>query len=78
MFKRNILNIEEIKMKEDDKIRIKDLSNKQYIPLKHNHKINNFEHFFKYTFASIICFVIFLFFICHINNRNSQLSKSMK
>ena len=60
-------------MKEDDKIRIKDLSNKQYIPLKQNHKINNFEHFFKYTFASIICFVIFLFFICHINNRNSQL-----
>ena len=50
-------------MKEDDKIRIKDLSNKQYIPLKHEHKINNFENIFKFTFVSIICVVIFLFFI---------------
>ena len=60
-------------MKEDDKIGIKELSKKQYIPLKQDHKINNFGYIFKFTFVSIICVVIFLFFIYHINNRNNQL-----
>ena len=73
MFKRNLLIKEEIKMKEDDKIGIKELSKKQYIPLKQDHKINNFGYIFKFTFVSIICVVIFLFFIYHINNRNNQL-----
>ena len=60
-------------MNVDDKIGTKDLSNKQYIPLKQDHKINNFEHIFKFIFASIICVIIFLVFICHIKKRNSQL-----
>lgn len=60
-------------MNADDKIGTKDLSNKQYIPLKQDHKINNFEHIFKFIFASIICVIIFLVFICHIKKRNSQL-----
>ena len=60
-------------MKEDDKIGIKDLSNKQYIPLKHEHKINNFENIFKFTFISIICVIIILFFICNMNKSDNQL-----
>ncbi len=60
-------------MKEDEKIGIKELSKKQYIPLKQDLKINNFGYIFKFTFVSIICVVIFLFFIYHINNRNNQL-----
>ena len=64
-------------MKEDDKIRIKDLSNKQYIPLKNDSKINNFEYIVKFTFVSIICVVILFIFICHIYNRNSQLKNNI-
>ena len=60
-------------MKEDDNNRIKDLSTKQYIPLKKDSKINNFEYIIKFTFAPIICVAFLLIFICHNNNRNSQL-----
>ena len=60
-------------MKEDDNIRIKDLSTKQYIPLKKDSKNNNFEYIVKFTFASIIFVAILLIFICHIDNRSNQL-----
>ena len=62
-------------MKEDDNIRIKDLSTKQYIPLKKDSKNNNFEYIVKFTFASIIFVAILLIFICHIDNRSNQLLK---
>ena len=61
-------------MKENDKIVIKDLSKKQYIPLKKDSKINNFEYIIKFIFVSIICVVIFLIFISTINNKNNQLN----
>ena len=64
-------------MKEDDKIRIKDLSNKQYIPLKKDSKINNFGYILKLSFASIICVAILFILICHIYNRNSQLKNNL-
>ena len=60
-------------MLENDKIIIKDLSKKQYIPLKKDSKINNFEYIIKFIFVSIICVVIFLIFIRTINNKNNQL-----
>ena len=60
-------------MKENDKIVIKDLSKKQYIPLKKDSKINNFEYIIKFIFVSIICVVFFLIFISTINNKNNQL-----
>ena len=60
-------------MKEDDKIRIKDLFKKQYIPLKKDSKINKFSYIFKFTFVSIFCVVIFFIVICHIKNRKSQI-----
>ncbi len=60
-------------MKENDKILIKDLSKRQYIPLKKDSKINNFEYIIKFIFVSIICVVIFLIFISTINNKNNQL-----
>ena len=60
-------------MKENDKILIKDLSKRQYIPLKKDSKINNFEYIIKFIFVSIICVVIFLISISTINNKNNQL-----
>ena len=60
-------------MKEDDKIRIKDLFKKQYIPLKKDSKINKFSYIFKFTFVSIFCVIIFLIVICHFKNRKSQI-----
>ena len=60
-------------MNENDKIVIKDLSKKQYIPLKKDSKINNFEYIIKFIFVSIIFVVIFLIFISTINNKNNQL-----
>ena len=64
-------------MKENDKIVIKDLSKKQYIPLKKDSKINNFEYIIKFIFVSIICVVFFLIFISTINNKNKQLLKTI-
>ena len=60
-------------MKDEDKIEIKDLFKKQYIPLKKDTKINKFSYIFKFTFVSIFCFVIFLIVIYHFKNRESQI-----
>ena len=60
-------------MKDEDKIEIKDLFKKQYIPLKKDTKINKFSYIFKFTFVSIFCVIIFLIVICHFKNRKSQI-----
>ena len=60
-------------MKDEDKIEIKDLFKKQYIPLKKDSKINKYTYIFKFTFVSIFCVIIFLIVICHFKNRKSQI-----
>ena len=60
-------------MKDEDKIEIKDLFKKQYIPLKKDTKINKFSYIFKFTFVSIFCVVIFLIVICHFKDMESQI-----
>ena len=62
-----------MKIKDEDKIGIKKFSIKQYIPLESSSNSNKIEYISKLIFSFILFFLIFLFVIYLIKNKNNQL-----
>ena len=62
-----------MKIKDEDKIGIKELSIKQYKHIKNNSKINKFGYISKFILSFILCVVIFLMLIYLIKYKNIQL-----
>ena len=60
-------------MKDEDKIEIKELSGKLYIPLKKGSKIDKVYYISKLTFLFIFCLVFLVIIIYHNKNKKSQL-----
>ena len=71
-----------MKIKDDDKIGIKESCNKQYIPLNNNYRINKTEYFtkfiFVFIFSLVIVFLVFIQFKGGKNQIKNVLSKEPK
>ena len=62
-----------MKIKDEDKIGIKEFYNKQYIPLKNNSKFKEIGYISKLIFSFILCIIIFFLVNYFIKYKNSQL-----